>query len=127
MRHDQPWYHCGNWFTSTIAAVSITDVLKSFYGLASLVKSCSMLCCICLQLGSPIQLVVGNGDHATTVLAGRGDAGLTYSNNSVNPKIGEGAALTPAQQEASAPAAAITKCRQHYNGIRTAFGAAVMH
>jgi hypothetical protein len=37
----------------------------------------------------PNQLVVGNGDHAKTVLAGRGDAGLTVNNNGTNPKIGE--------------------------------------
>jgi hypothetical protein len=32
---------------------------------------------------------VGNGEHAKTLLAGRGDAGLTYSNNSANPKVSE--------------------------------------
>ncbi|KAF6255323.1 cytochrome P450 [Scenedesmus sp. NREL 46B-D3] len=39
------------------------------------------------MLGGPSQLVVGNGDHAKAVMAGRGDAGLTYSNNSISPQI----------------------------------------
>jgi hypothetical protein len=42
-----------------------------------------------VQLGGPSQLLVGNGEHAKALLAGRGDAGLTYSNNSANPKVSE--------------------------------------
>jgi hypothetical protein len=48
---------------------------------------------LCLQFGGPSQLVVGNGEAAKAVLAGRGDAGLTFSANSANPKVSEWHAL----------------------------------